>query len=445
MPLGRATPLGTTAILDRAGCTSAAPGRDLVLLAAVSLSMAAATGACSVDRSGLVPDLVDGGSVDGGRPRQDAGTQPIDGGANPAMDAAFDASGTPADGGTDGRIDMPSDAGTDARTIPADWWDTNFRRRRRLTFDAATYDQDLTPFAALVVLDATRVDYGRTGPAGEQLRFVDADGRTALPFEIESFVVGGRSHAWVRVPTIDRASSTDHIWMYYDNPAASDGQDAPRVWDDDYRAVFHLNEDFDDSTPAANHGSASAAASATGVIGGARVFGRDEHSTVPDDDTLDITGPITLSGWINPTTTSHNLGILAKREACSNQANYALFVRSDATMLFEHYDRGWRGFGGGAVVTDGWQWLAVTFDPSSNDLVLYVDGVTVSTQNDNRSLLIDRNAIELGRNGGCAGDFMEGALDEVRISAAARTATWISAQFHSMTDQLIAFGPEEGI
>ncbi|MCB9625379.1 MAG: DUF2341 domain-containing protein [Sandaracinus sp.] len=388
---------------------------------------------CVVDRAGLALDADASTPSDGGAPR--------DGAIGPRDATPPDAPSTP-DAGVDGGVDAGVDAGP---PIPSDWFDPAWGERRRLTFDNAPHAEDLVDFPVLLVLDASRVDYERAGPAAEQLRFVDPDG-TALSFEIEVWQPGGTSYVWLRVPRIDASSATDHVWMYTDNPGAPDGQDAAGTWSDAYRGVWHMSGGFDDATGFGNDGAGSAATDAEGRIGGAKRFGRDQPSVVADDPSLDLTSAVTISAWMYPTSLAHPLAVLSKRESCESEANYAVFIRGDDAIQFEHHDASWRTFRQGALAEDRWQWVVATFDTSTDRVALYQDGVpTGAPMTNDRSLLADANAIEIGRNGGCGGDYMEGPLDEVRLEAVARSETWIAAEYRAMTDDYVDYGPRETI
>ena len=386
---------------------------------------------CSIEATGLGA----GSAADVG-PGTDARPE-LDGGARGDADASpiFD-SGPGVDAGPD-----EVDAGP---TIPPDWYDPAWGARRKLTFDNAPHDQRLDDFPVLVVLSAARIDYAAAGVGGAQIRFVDRDG-SELAFEIERWDPAGASPVWVRVPQIDAGSSTDYVWLYYDAPGASDGQDPTGVWSSDYRAVWHLDGDFDDATANGNHGGASDATDGAGSIGGGKELTND-RSVVSDHDSLDLDEAVTISGWMRPTSLSHTIGLLSKREGCENEANYALFVRGDDRIQFEHYDSGWRIFIAGTLVVDRWQWVAATFDTSADEVRIYLNGSpTSSPMSNTRALRMDGNDIEIGRNGGCGGDYMEGGLDEIRIESVARSATWIAAQHRSMTDAYITYGPVERI
>ena len=112
----------------------------------------------------------------------------------------------------------------------------------------------------------------------------------------------------------------------------------------------------------------------------------------------------------------------------------------------EHYDGSWRTYHEGALETDRWQWVAATFDTRTDEVVIYLDGAaTGDPMNATHELIPDANAIEIGRNGGCAGDYLEGPMDEVRIESVARSATWLAAQHRSMTDAYVSFDAPERI
>lgn len=376
-----------------------------------------ALGGCFFDRSGLAP------------PGGDGGPAPAD--ARVALDAPM----TP----TDARPD-PVDTGP---PLPEGWLDPAWRARHRLVFDNAASDEDLLDFPVLVTLDSARVDLAEAGPGGVALRFVDPDG-TPLAHEVERWDPSGLSHVWVRVPRVDAASTEDFVWMYTDNPSATDGQDPAGVWSSAHRGVWHLTDGFEDATPHANHGSASAAVDAEGVIGRARRFDRGQPSVVPDAPSLDLTEAVTISAWMRPTSLSHQLGVLAKRVGCGNEGNYAVFIRNDDEIQFEHYDGNWRTFHEGSLETDRWQWVAATFDTTTDVVQIYLDGAaTGDPMTGNRELIPDDNPIELGQNGGCAGDYMEGDLDEIRLEAVARSPAWIAAQHRSMTDAFLTVGAAE--
>lgn len=407
-----------------------------------SLVLAALCAGCSLPIAGLMAADDDGGA-DGGERDAAAGDAGMrDGGNGDAGEPPEDAGAMDA-GGMDAG---PGDAGPpmDAGEPPPDWYDIAWAERRRLTFDNAPHALNLDDFPVLVTLNASRIAYAAAGPDGASLRFTDPDG-SLLDHEVERWDPAGTSHVWVRVPRIDASSNTDFIWMYTDSPGASDAQDADATWGSIYRAVWHMNGDMDDASGRSNHGSTSTAGNIDGVIGGAREFDSvGDRSVVSDDSTLDLNTALMISAWMRPDTFSHHLALLAKRESCGDESNYAVFVQTDRQVRFEHYDGDWRIFSGGALTTGTWHWVVATATESSDRVRLFVDGAVVGSFASSRNLRPDNRDIEIGSNGGC-GSFMEGGLDEVRIESISRSNIWIAAQYRSMTDAYLTYGAAERI
>ena len=156
-------------------------------------------------------------------------------------------------------------------SLVADWRNTAWDQRQQLTFDNSAQTETLIDFPVLVVLNSGNIDYLQTQANGEDLRFVDND-RTFLADEIEEWNESGDSYVWVKIPQIDGASNTDSITMYYGNAAAVDAQDYAAVWNDGFEAVYHLNDDFIDSTVNTNDGINSGSLSAAGMVADGQLF-----------------------------------------------------------------------------------------------------------------------------------------------------------------------------
>ncbi|MEQ1503810.1 MAG: DUF2341 domain-containing protein, partial [Myxococcota bacterium] len=162
------------------------------------------------------------------------------------------------------------------------WWDAGWTERSRLSFDNDAAIDDVVDLPVLVVLrDGVNFDHARYDP--DEIRFVDADGVTVLPAERDGATVGGVSRWWVRVPRIDARSTTDVVWMYYDNPAAEQASDPPAVWRG-FDAVFHLERLADSALGLIGDPLDDATAVEDGVVG--RGYALDG-----DNDAIAVPGP----------------------------------------------------------------------------------------------------------------------------------------------------------
>jgi hypothetical protein len=338
-----------------------------------------------------------------------------------------------------------------------DWWDPAWSFREQLTFDNTGRTQ-LDNFPVMVRITGARINYGSTEPNGEDLRFVDAD-NTPLAYEIEEWVSGGTSYAWVKVPRIDAGSSVDFIWMYYGNSGVSDGQNAAGVWTEGYEGVWHLNESGDASgydyinavgTGHDGRGGGGSAAlvpvRTAGQIGYAqRIDGADDIIEVPDDAALEPAGDMTLSAWLRlevpPSITGETAQFVYKRELAAApwfSYHFSIDTADVLTWIWTNdaqvYSVTYTTF---SLVPD--TWYDIVGVREGNEVRVYVDGTDA-----NSALGADPPSGSLFNSDGplCFGsswdgEVLNGDVDEVRVSRVPRTADWIDAQHASMTDMLI--------
>lgn len=201
------------------------------------------------------------------------------------------------------------------------WWNTSWQSRQKITLNnTGATTSPLTDFAIPVQLRSTAngvsgaIDYSKTQNSGQDIRFVDANGTTTLPYEIEKWDESATSTVWVKVPKINNATTTDYIWMYYNNSSASDAQAVTSVWESTMKGVWHMGNvasssagAFTDSTSNANNGTGvggSSLASTTGTIDGAYSFDKVDDSVSVGNT---IAGVQTVSFWMKPVTTTEKI------------------------------------------------------------------------------------------------------------------------------------------
>jgi hypothetical protein len=340
--------------------------------------------------------------------------------------------------------------------IPSDptWWNTSWSNRRLITFDNSAQTEDLVDFPVLVKLDSTRIDYNKTQDGGRDIRFVDQD-KTLLSHEIELWDESGESWVWVMVPQIDSGSSEDSIWMYYGNPAASDGQDITDVWDTDYLGVWHLSESagpIADSTSTDNSGTNNGATfTLSGAVANAYSFNGNGDAIETSSYTYSFAEQMTIEAWFKysgPGTGSPRILEISKT---GNADSHCLAPDSDGSL------RAWAETASGSRVAsvddpnsynDGeWHYMVYTY--SNPDGILYVDGDETDSASGASSDLDDGQYFIIGAVSDGSTQFnhtdheFDGSIDEVRISNNARSADWIKAQYLSMDDSFISFGEEE--
>ncbi len=283
----------------------------------------------------------------------------------------------------------------------------------------------LTDFPVLISLDPTLIedfDYTQLNPDGSDLRFTDDANTRLLDHEIEHWDLSGVSRVWVRVPLL---ISNRVIRAFWNNPAAGELPSAG-VWDADFRGVWHLAGSLEDSTINANHAVSTGTTPAVGAVAGGRAFDGDDYLDCGNGASLNIGGNrLSLSAWIKPNAISGNAIISKSYNAAHSAPYYAWVLYTVSSALHCRIDTA--AATRGALSLGAWQHVAATYDGTV--IAYYIDGLPVGTLAKSGNLLVTERHVRIGgRHTTALAEFFNGAIDEVRLSSAARSADWIRAE-----------------
>ncbi|MGI0028726.1 MAG: DUF2341 domain-containing protein, partial [Nitrososphaera sp.] len=331
----------------------------------------------------------------------------------------------------------------------------NWQYKRKLTFNNSAQAENLIDFPVLVVLNSGRINYGQTQNAGQDLRFYDSDGTTQLAHEIEQWNESGNSYVWVKVPQIDASSTTDHIWMYYGNATAPDGQDKGAVWDGSFRMVHHLKETTGshlDSTCNAKDStvvSVTTQGSASGKINGADAFTGASGHNVDVADTgnalgMSSTDSITVEAWVKTSSSGSYQFVVNKKTGSSDWQLHVNDTGKPDFWLWDGTNQA-RAYGATVVNDNSWHYLVARWTDNISEARIFIDGASsASGTNASFSGVSNTNPLVIGEEGDANRGFnFTGTIDEVRYSKSARSNAWIAAQHKSMTDVFITFNAAE--
>ena len=332
--------------------------------------------------------------------------------------------------------------------------------RRQIAIDNTGRTESFMDFPLLVRLDATTIDYGQTQDAGQDLRFVDANGNL-LDFEIESWDESGVSLVWVRIPQI-AANSNSFIWMYYGNASAADGQAPAAVWGADFQAVYHFNEnatgvgDTLSDSAAGLDGTNQGSSAVTGIIGGGQHFdGSDYVDLGSNRPFARNTSQATLSAWINTDTLAADgqiVGFLRGPGGHSARSRFEIVREGNEIAVYAKSTDTTSASEGlvtttGAIQVGQWHQVVATVDFATDSIKIYVDGQEQATSGSvsfvNNSTP-DTNSMQgtVGVEENLSLSFFSGSIDEVRISTVARNADWVHAQFAAAQGSMVTIGSE---
>lgn len=271
--------------------------------------------------------------------------------------------------------------------VPGGWWDESFQRRMRLSFDVEeSVDEAILP----VFLDDSRIDYATAEPGGADLRLVDGDGVTELPYEIERWDPAGGSLLWVRVPAVE---PDDHLWLYWSNPGLPSGQTPGAVWMG-YEGVVHMSDPLEgNGTTIRNRGSGPDLIAmgltpdneVDGRLGPAYRFdaqptGQSISSQSDSPFAVPVDGQATIEGWFQWDGVTESF--LAEHEGCC--LGWAVRLQADADLQTSwgiadccdagsDYASGAAALPGGVGDTD-WHHFVVIYDRQAGTSEIFIDG-----------------------------------------------------------------------
>ncbi len=372
--------------------------------------------------------------------------------------------------------------------IPGDWWDTQWRSRRRLIVINPTAETLIDAPLALHLLPA-RFPYADASAEGHDLRLLDAS-NTLLDLEIEHWAPKGTSTLWTRAPTL--APGKTELWLYWSNSLAPPAP-VGGLWAPSYDAVYHLSERLEEGArtvfdaTTTHDGSAfqtmGVESSIRGVVGPALNFTGVSEDDPKVGDFIVIDGApidtdawsaLTLEAWArhthfgehrllckSPTTaTSDHIFAIGVHDDDPGQDPTTLFLRlavDDSNGVEFRTASGVIDYGAEA----SWHHIAMTWD--SLELRVYVDGspepIKVAGADGVRteslpfagSTLRDHplpvTVANLNDTLAEAGDarFWRGDLDEVRLSRRAHSPAWIRFQVESMLDTVVDYSEDDEV
>jgi biopolymer transport protein ExbB len=354
-------------------------------------------------------------------------------------------------------LSLPAFAGAPANP----WWNPDWSIRKKITLDsnAAGLGTGDAPLTAVVLLrlSQSNLNFDAVRDDHSDLRFIAADGKTALPYHVESFdSVLQEAYVWVKVPDI-KAGAPVVFWLYYGNstPNALRVDESKATYDPDTVLVYHFAEKNaapKDSTGNANNGETPATVVDGALIAsGLRLTGKNSV-TLPKSPSLAWNDgqALTWSAWIKPSGLAANAVIYSRKDGANsfiiglnNGTPYVELAAGGNSQQFAST--------GTPLIAGTWRHLAV--EATGTDIKIFVDGDGAGSF-PARIPAINTQAL-LGRDGtpgepeaADAQPGFTGDLDELQISKVARPPALLklSAVLQiggDKADKLLAVGADE--
>lgn len=304
----------------------------------------------------------------------------------------------------------------------AAWWQKDWQYRKPVAVDLSPSGVNVSGALGrtlvLVRMHSGNFTFTDALDNGADIRFVDSDDKTPLPYHIESYDgKTGLATIWVSLPNLVGGEKKS-IWLYFGNKSAPAGEDVKGSFDPDYLAVYHFRENpgqpSADSTANAN-GSQNAPAGVddSGIIGRAARFPGQGMLTVAATPSLAMPAgsALTFSAWVKSDQPGGDQAILARGPMIIGLQQGVPYVAIGGASTRATQ----------AVKQGDWTHVAVVADGKT--VKIFVNGVEAGAAS--AALPQLDGPISLG---GAVGRPFTGSLDEVRLSKIARPAAMLLAE-----------------
>ena len=345
---------------------------------------------------------------------------------------------------------------------------TDYIYYKAITIESDYIGSTLTNFPILVH-DNTGNLSGNVLANGSDIAFYAVGNSTQYNHEVEYYnSTTGELWAWVNVTSI--ASGTDTLfYMYYDDSDGGYpiGHNPTSTWNGNYIFVSHMNDNttssVDDSTSNHNEGTKNATnqpiETTSGKIGNAQDFEETDKSLITLDTDIAPLTAFTLEAWLKPesagSVTGYSIISSAENEAGSYGDTAMLLSKLTippyyGNCLAQKSDSNIFSLSGNTypVKNNSWAYICGTWT-GTNGYIYYNTSLdnTVAGSGTMNSGANFKTIIGAGRLAANSyRSYVDGIIDEIRISKTARSSDWLNTSFHSgnQTTGFLTLGIQDG-
>ncbi|MFX1484160.1 MAG: LamG-like jellyroll fold domain-containing protein, partial [Promethearchaeota archaeon] len=354
----------------------------------------------------------------------------------------------------------------------------SFAYRKDFTIDRTKHlGQNLQDFPVLIDVIDTDLKT-KVQSDGDDIVFVS--GGKVLSHEIELFDQNyspTQAHliAWVKTDLTGSVNTV--ISMYYGNPIIGAQENPTDVWTNSFAAVWHLDESTTDEQSTGIHqdatsgdydGAQNGNAITNGIVGYGQDFdGTDDWISISNTKNLEPTGSVTVSGWfrldVAHNSLSPNTVLLFEKYLNGDNDMHVALVGTDyttaapaGTLVFKVENdaagQKYKYTSQNSWLANTWYYYACTMDATTPDN----DKVYVRAVDDTAGSIGSLATAQLAYDGtwGIGGSwidqvagaraYLNGRMDEVRVSNGIRSPAWIAAEYQNVynTNQFYSIGSE---
>ncbi len=329
------------------------------------------------------------------------------------------------------------------------WWNPAWTHRQAITIDSdAAAVTDVTGDVTVLVRLFDANQFAAAREDGSDLRFLAADDKTLLPYQIESYDnLLNEGFVWVKLPGV-KPGTKKTIHLYFGNsdaamPAAGKSTDA---FDADTTLVYHFagrGVAPVDATANANNAETIGTTAEGSLIGnGLRLLGA-APLTIPNTATLEWKQgqTLTISTWLKPGALQDNAVLLSRADG---KSSFRLLLDQGIPVIQLDSNR---SAAATPIAAATWSHLALVADGKT--LKLFLNGAPYASIDGALPALTTPLALGAPATETPGTTAYAGELDEFSISKIARNPAWIKLAFVNQgasdaAQKTLALGQIEG-
>ncbi|MEM0492796.1 MAG: DUF2341 domain-containing protein [Candidatus Thermoplasmatota archaeon] len=319
------------------------------------------------------------------------------------------------------------------------WWDVNWGYCKKITINHTFVNGDLFNFPVLISTISSEF-IGHTQPDGDDFVFIDKTNTTKYSHEIEYYnSQTGELTAWVKIPFLSSSQDTI-LYLYYGNPDCENQEDPEGTWDNGFITVYHMKgsnwNEIKDST--ANHWDIT-------NMGGNPIFNQPgKINTCVEYDgngdylqsnlfSLSSDSAHTGSAWVYC-----DGGHTTQRYIFQGRSGYIITLLIWPDGRFVAYTDTTSGpayvFSTTKVNVSkpAWYYVTTRVDPNTDKLDLYINGVKEAGTTISGEIKPETLGLNIGTWYANNLYWMDGKIDEIRVSNVARNENWIKTEYNNM-------------
>jgi hypothetical protein len=330
-----------------------------------------------------------------------------------------------------------------------DPFNQGWQYRREIIINHSMVAGNLSGFPVMIRIQGDSDLENHTQSDGDDILFMDGpDVADQLPHEIE-FFNGTDLVCWVNISILSSTQDTV-LYMYYGNPSSENCENVADVWDSGFVGVWHMNETSGstvyDSSRYSNDGTSNGVnLDSLGIADGGDDFTRVSN-TVGDfvdcnnDASLNPTDALTIETWVNFDDVSSAAGRQSLIGKYYENYEMSLLFDKDPTQysFYKYGDNTGHGYdevlctlNSSEINAGNWHYFASGM--SGTSMVLYFDGQVKNTTSGTYSGTVgNSDDLNIGRRVRLNTQYVDGVMDEVRVSSVLRNASWIETEYNNL-------------